>query len=129
MRLLTAVLLSFVMGSCLAAGGFSETAPAKQQAGTDSFYNLEPRQVSTLKDVMRMNDKSMVRVRGNIVKATGQPQHYTFEDKTGTIKLEIRDEVWAGQDVSPDNTIEVLGKLDIDSWSTEIKVKQLRIVK
>ncbi len=126
MRLLMAFLLSLTVNSSFAAGGFSEIAPPTTQA--DAFETYQPQNISTLKEVMRMGDKMPVRLRGHIIKNSGQPLHYIFEDETGTIKLEINDDVWMGQDVTPAIPVEIIGIIDIDPWSTEIKVKHLRVV-
>ncbi|MGE8355576.1 MAG: NirD/YgiW/YdeI family stress tolerance protein [Microvirgula sp.] len=55
--------------------------------------------------------------------------NYEFQDKTGKITVEIDKHVWAGQTVAPKDQVEISGEVDKDLTSTEIDVKQLRLLR
>ncbi|WP_269310638.1 YgiW/YdeI family stress tolerance OB fold protein [Oxalobacter formigenes] len=53
---------------------------------------------------------------------------YTFTDKTGSIVVEIDNEVFAGRQVGPDTQVEIWGKVDKDMFKEpKIDVKRLGI--
>lgn len=102
------------------AGGFSEKAAPKVGGG---FSGPGPG-VSTVEDVLNMRDDSYASLRGKIERHTGG-EHYLFRDATGTINVEIDHDKWAGQNVSPDDTVLIHGKLDKGWREIEFDVKQL----
>jgi uncharacterized protein (TIGR00156 family) len=80
----------------------------------------------TVKDVAVMQDDARVVLHGNIVQHLGKDR-YLFQDATGTIRVEIDDDKWGGQTVTPADMVEIHGKVDKDWNSVEIEVD--RIVK
>lgn len=82
---------------------------------------------NTVAEVKQMRDDSKVILEGYIVKQLG-PEHYTFRDDTGEIEVEIDDDEWRGQTVSPETKIRIDGEVDRDSTSVTVEVERLRII-
>ena len=101
-------------------GGFSQTAPA---AGGFSGPGLAP---VTAKEAATMRDDAHVVLRGNIVQHLGKDK-YLFKDESGTIRIEIDNDVWQGQTITPGDRVEIQGEVDKDWNSVEVEVG--RIVK
>ena len=48
-----------------------------------------------------------------------------FKDDTGTVNVEISEKRWGGQQVGPDELVEIQGEIDKDWTEFEIEVKRL----
>ncbi len=85
--------------------------------------------VSTVAQALDMHDDSPVVLQGSIQQNLGD-EKYLFKDATGTVIADIDNKYWAGQTVTPENTVEISGTVDKEFMEkTEIDVKSLRIVK
>lgn len=86
-------------------------------------------ETTSIKNALDMDDDALVRLKGNIVKSLGDDQ-YVFKDATGTIEVEIDDKRWMGQTITPNDTVEIYGKIDKDILSApEIDVKRIILIK
>lgn len=77
--------------------------------------------IVTVKQVKEMRDDVPVVVQGNILQRMGDDK-YLFEDSTGSITVEIDNEDWRGQTVSPADTVKLYGEVDAGLFKTEIDV-------
>lgn len=77
--------------------------------------------IATVKQVMEMRDDVPVIVKGNIVQRMGD-EMYLFEDGTGTIRVEIDDDEWRGQTITPTDTVKLYGEVDRGIFNTEIDI-------
>ena len=115
--------LSAVLGASLAlslmlgpdggfnrGGGFTGPGPA----------------LSTVQQAKDMRDDSPVTLQGHIVQHLGD-DHYLFKDNTGTINVEIDHKRWQGQNVGPNDLVEISGEVEKD-WS-ELGIDVKRIIK
>lgn len=66
---------------------------------------------TTVAEALKMSDESRVSLVGQIINSLGDDK-YTFKDQTGEVVIEIDDEDWQGQKVTPENTIEITGEID-----------------
>lgn len=73
-------------------------------------------------------DDTWVTMRGNIEQRIGGDD-YIFRDASGTVNVEIDHKIWNGQTITPQDTVEIQGKVDKDWNSVEIDVKQINKVK
>lgn len=107
------------------AGGGFQQAPAAATAPGGGFSGpgLSP---STVEQAKQMRDDAPVVLRGNIVQSLGK-EMYLFRDATGSIRVEIDDDKWSGQTITPQDTVELHGEVDKDWNSVEIDVD--RVVK
>ncbi len=83
--------------------------------------------IVTVRQVKEMRDDVPVTVKGNIVQRMGD-EKYLFEDATGSITVEIDDDDWRGQTVSPNDTVKLRGEVDAGIFKTEIDVDSVEKV-
>lgn len=98
----------------------ANTTAVNQQA-------LAPTQITTVKQALTLK---MIRLllKGYVVKATGD-EKYQFSDQTGSITVDIDDDLWQGQPVSAKTPVTIIGEIDIDYKPTkrvEVDVDQVK---
>lgn len=69
--------------------------------------------VSSVKQASSMADDSYVQLKGYVVKSLGD-EKYQFRDSTGSMTVDIDDELWQGQAISATTLITIQGEVDID---------------
>ena len=99
-----------------AAVVFSTPAMARNSDG--GFVDVN---VITVEEAKNMNDDAYVILQGYITDRNGD-EKYVFQDKTGSITVEIDDDDWDGVDVSPADLVEILGEIDKGWTAVEIDV-------
>lgn len=104
------------------AGGFA--GPASPQTG-GGFSGPGPA-LSTVTEVLKMRDNAYASLRGKLERHVGG-DHYIFRDATGSATVDIDQDKWAGQNISPQDTVIIDVEVDKDWNHTELEVK--RIVK
>lgn len=113
-----------------ANGGFegpgATTTPSTQS--TQGGFSGPNSSETTVAKALGLSDDSWVILRGNIVKQLDN-KHYEFTDGTGTITLEISQKRWNGINVTPNDKVQISGKIDKDWNSREVEVKQIQIIK
>lgn len=84
---------------------------------SESIINAQAIQKSTttvtVKQALSMQDDRDVKVKGYVVKALGD-EKYQFRDATGSIVVEIDDELWQGKQVSAKTPVTIFGEIDVD---------------
>lgn len=78
-----------------------------------------------------LQDDAPVVLTGNIIsQVMGKKHKFMFKDATGEILVDIDRKAFRGQEVTPQDTVRLMGKVDKD-WGEdlEIDVKRLEIVK
>ncbi|MFH0273356.1 YgiW/YdeI family stress tolerance OB fold protein [Vibrio jasicida] len=98
-KLILATTLALLSGSALAA-----------------FTGPTTSAINTVKEAQNAANDSFVLLTGNIVQALGD-ETYLFKDETGEIQVEIDNEDWMGQDVSPQDKVAIRGEVDSE-WTT-----------
>lgn len=88
-------------------------------------------QADTVAKALTLSDDAPVVLTGNIVsQVAGSKDKYIFKDASGEVRMEIERKVFAGQTVTPQDTVRVIGKVDKDlGKDVEIEAKMLEIVK
>ena len=99
-----------------AAVVFSTPAMARNSDG--GFVDVN---VITVEEAKNMNDDAYVILQGYITDRNGD-EKYVFQDKTGSITVEIDDDDWDGVDVSPADLVEIQGEIDKGWAAVEIDV-------
>ena len=86
-------------------------------------------QLTTVEAVANQaNDDQTVQLQGSILEQVGD-EKYTFADDTGEIRVEIDDELFRNQRITPDVTVAIYGEVEKDFMrSPEIDVEELSIV-
>lgn len=108
-----------VSGLAVAQGGFqSGNAPTK-----GGF--ISGNEITTVQAAKQARDDSFVSIEGHIVKSLGDDD-FLFRDLAGQeIRIDVSDKAWNGQTITPNDRIIIQGKVDKDSFSTEIEVKNI----
>ena len=113
--------------ACVAAGLSVASAQAKKHYG--GFVGPEMQySPTTVAEVKNLSDDARVMLQGNIISSMGD-EDYMFKDSTGTIKVEIDKKKWDGMTVTPQDTVDIRGKVD-KHWfgEPEIDVKSISLV-
>ena len=87
-----------------AQGGFS--GPKSGFVGPQ----VEPKAVS-VEEAKNLNDEARVLIKGHVVSSLGD-EDYMFKDDSGTIKVEIDNDLWKGVTIKPEDKVEILGEVD-----------------
>lgn len=83
---------------------------------------------TTVKAVKGMRDDTFVTLTGRIVSRIGGDK-YVFQDATGQITVDIDDEDFRGQTVSPQNMVRITGEVEKEfGRATEVDVKSLQVL-
>lgn len=112
---LIAVLGVMVFGGANAE--FVANVPTGQKGGfVDGTENIV-----TVRQVREMRDDVPVIVKGKIIQRMGD-EKYLFEDSTGSITVEIDDETWRGQTITPADDVKLQGDVDAGIFKTELDI-------
>ena len=120
MKKISMLALSGLLAFGTAHAEFQQTTTQSAKGGFIS--DSEP--IVTVKQVMEMRDDVPVIVQGHIVQRMGD-ETYLFEDNTGSIRVEIDNDEWRGQTVTPTDTIKLYGEVDRGIFKTEIDVNYI----
>lgn len=115
--------------SCLSAAflAFNSDAFAKDNMGGGFTGPGTDVSVITIEQAKGLNDDAIVILRGNIQKKIGN-EMYLFTDGTGSINIEVDDDDWMGQNIGPDDLVEIKGEVDKGWTKIEIDVDQIQKV-
>ncbi len=117
MKKISIIAIGAILTSGAAFAGFQPNNPTQMGGG----FVGGTENIVTVKQVKEMRDDVPVIVQGNIIQRMGG-EKYLFEDKTGSITVEIDNEDWRGQTVSPEDTVKLYGEVDAGLFKTEIDV-------
>lgn len=128
----TAIILAIIAlttGPVFAAqtGGFVDPNAkhtVTETATTGGGFNGPSGNKATVKQAKEFSDDTWVTLTGNIEKRIGG-NDYVFRDGTDSVNVEISDKRWKGQTITPQDTVEIEGKVDKDWNSVEIEVKKI----
>lgn len=105
------------LASSAALAGFQSDQPAKVGGGFVGGTET----IVTVNQVKEMRDDVPVIMQGNIVQRMGGDK-YLFQDSTGSITVEIDNEDWRGQTVSPSDNVKLYGEVDAGLFKTEVDI-------
>ena len=114
-------LLGILTAGAASADFSGPNAPAATATNERGGFISGAETIVTVKQVGEMRDDVPVIVRGKIIQRMGD-EKYLFEDGTGSITIEIDDDDWRGQTVSPNDTVKLYGEVDRGLFSTEIDI-------
>lgn len=116
------VAIASILTVSSAFAGFQSDNPAPVKTSPMGGFVGGNETVVTVKQVKEMRDDVPVVVQGKILQRMGDDK-YLFEDSTGSITVEIDNEDWRGQTVSPTDTVKLYGDVDAGLFKTEIDVE------
>lgn len=122
-----AVAAALTAGGAQAQGGYS--GPSTAAPAPQGYSGPSTVAVTTVKElVANGRDDQKAILRGRIVSHDGD-DHYTFDDGTGQIRVEIdNDDFPAGQKIDDKTQVELRGELDRDRKGVEFDVDQVRVM-
>ena len=100
-----ALVVGLIGATTFATANNVNTTAVNQSALTPSLI--------TVKQALALKDNTKVQLRGHVVKATGD-EKYQFRDNTGSITVDIDDELWQGKPISANTTVTLIGEVDVD---------------
>ena len=115
----TFIVAGAAMADAKNKSGFTQ-APTESRGG----FHGPGRTPITAKEAATLRDDTPVVLRGNIVQHLGGDK-YLFKDVSGTIRLDIDNDEWHGQTITPGDTVEIHGEVDKDWNSVEIEVNRI----
>ena len=127
MKKISAIFLTGVLSIGAASADFVEPVKEESKPVVAAKTNAKggfvggAETIVTVKQVNEMRDGVPVVVVGRIVQRTGD-EKYLFEDDGGSIIVEIDDEDWRGQTVTPTDTVKLFGEVDRGIFKTEIEI-------
>ena len=122
---ITAIMMMTTAPVFAAQGGFNgpSATPAPTQTQQGGFVDNDAN-LTTAAKVKDQKDDSWVKLRGNITERLSDDR-YLFRDTTGTVNVEIDHKRWNGQTITPQDKVEIQGKVDKEWNEFEIDVKQV----
>jgi len=117
-----------MMNTVLAAALMGSIGTAAVASSETAVNQAAFAKTTTVKQALTMKDDSKVQLKGYVVKAVGD-EKYQFRESTGTITVEIDDELWQGKPVSAKTPVVIIGEVDIDykpAKRVEIDVDQVQ---
>ncbi|ALH95850.1 NirD/YgiW/YdeI family stress tolerance protein [Acinetobacter equi] len=100
-----AILMATVLGSSTVA----TVAIAKEPIVNQGAFH----RTVTVKEALTLRDDTNVQLKGYIVKAIGD-EKYEFKDRTGSITVDIDDDLWYGRTISAKTPVTIIGEVDVD---------------
>lgn len=121
-------LLSSVLVLSLFGAGFQDGQTPTNQGNYGGFTGPKAQGSNTVAAALKAWDDTMVTLKGNITRQVGH-EKYEFKDSTGSMIVEIDDDKWYGLSVGPNDTVEIYGEVDSETFrKNEIDVKSIRKV-
>lgn len=118
-KILLTTITSFVLLGTSAA--FARTDPA--------ILNQAAKNVVTVSKAKTLADETGVTLTGTIVKHIAG-DHYEFKDKTGSIIIEVDDDLAKGWELKAGDKVRIVGEVDTHRMKlTDIEVLQIERVK
>ncbi|WP_313620599.1 NirD/YgiW/YdeI family stress tolerance protein [Achromobacter sp.] len=118
-------------GAMIAGGAHAQgyTGPSTGTPAAQGYSGPSTVAVTTVKELLAngRDDQNAI-LRGRIVSHDGD-DHYTFDDGTGQIRVEIdHDDFPAGQKIDDKTQVELRGELDRDRKGVEFDVDSIRVM-
>ena len=118
--------MNMMMKALLVAGVIGSTTVAVANTAVNQAAVAST--PTTVKHALTLKDDSHVQLKGYVVKAIGD-EKYEFRDQTGSITVDIDDELWGGKAISAKTPVTIIGEVDIDykpAKRVEIDVDQVK---
>ena len=125
-KILFSCALALFIAPSFSQGGFVYET---DKTGTVENYS----RIISIQEARKKANNTYVSLEGFIIgKAKSiNPEEFMFRDESDTIKIEVNNDVWRDQKVTPNTKIRILGQVDHNpvTGTTEIEVRQLDIIK
>lgn len=137
-KLIALSTLLAISSVALAQGGFNDPAnPSAEKPrhemkherkghkeGKHHGFFDESKAVKSVSALKAAADNDFVMIEGNIVQQVGKDD-FIFKDATGEVEIEVSKHAWQGQTITPNDKVEIRGKVEKEWGKTEVDVKQI----
>lgn len=125
MKKVIALIALVGLSSVAVAQGFKDgNNPHHGKPHTQQGFYDDKNTAKSVKDALNAADNTLVVIEGKIVKQVGKDD-FIFQDATGEMEIEVSRKAWNGQTITPQDTVEIRGKVDKDWGKTKVEVKQV----
>jgi uncharacterized protein (TIGR00156 family) len=105
--------LTLTLTTVFSYAAFQPTGESKSSGG---FQGPTARHlIHDVVSALNASDDAQIELTGNIISSIGHDD-YIFRDATGEIKVEIDDNLWQGNTVTPETQVIIRGEVD-KNWS------------
>ncbi|MBQ9271155.1 MAG: NirD/YgiW/YdeI family stress tolerance protein [Alphaproteobacteria bacterium] len=113
--------------SILAAVSVMFGAISAATAGTMKSADSADKPVSQVSDVQNMADDATVYIQGYLVQNLGN-EMYMFQDDSGTIAIEIDDDLLASNTVAPNALVWIVAEVNKDGQVTSLEAEEIQFL-
>ncbi|KMK52493.1 hypothetical protein RO21_00270 [[Actinobacillus] muris] len=117
----------FTLVSLFALSSFANAGFNGNQAAGGGFSQdgkTLPSAITTVAQALKAQDDAPVQLTGYITRQIDNDE-FMFKDSSGEIKIDVEDEAWQGQNITPKNKITIYGKVDKD-WHNSVDVYRIQ---
>lgn len=117
----------FTLVSLFALSSFANAGFNENQAVGGGFSQdgkTLPSAITTVAQALKAQDDAPVQLTGYITRQIDNDE-FMFKDSSGEIKIDVEDEAWQGQNITPKNKITIYGKVDKD-WHNSVDVYRIQ---
>lgn len=111
-------------------GGFTDPSATPRELRsanhTGGFSNPNA-QITPVSEISNLKDDQYIVLQGKITQQIGH-ELYLFKDSTGEVEVEIDNDVWRGQTITPSDEVKLFAEIDRDWRKIEVEVKRLEKV-
>ena len=100
---------------------------ANANAGNMASSNDGDKNISQVSDVNNMPEDSTVYIQGYLVKNLGN-EMYTFQDNSGTITIEIDDDLMSANSMSPNALVWIVAEVNKDGNITSLEAEEIQFL-
>lgn len=112
---------------CLTAAGLLLSGAAYSGMASSDSHSAEAKPLSKISAVQNMPDDSMVYIQGYITQNLGD-EMYVFQDDTGSMNIEIDDELMAGNTTSPTTIVWIAAEVNKEGDITSLEAEEIQFM-
>ena len=113
--------------SIMAAIGVLFGTQSSAIAGTMPSSAASDKPISKVSDVQNMSDDSTVYIQGYLIQNLGN-EMYMFQDNSGTISIEIDDDLLASNTVAPNALVWIVAEVNKDGQVTSLEAEEIQFL-
>ena len=111
----------------LIAAGLMLSGAAFAGMHSDTNHSAKAKPLSKVSAVQNMPDDSMVYIQGYITQNLGD-EMYVFQDDTGTMNIEIDDDLMAGNTTSPTTVVWIAAEVNKEGDITSLEAEEIQFM-
>jgi len=113
-------ILALTTAIAMICGAFSVQAASMNSDGTD-------KPISHVSDVKNMPDDTMVYIQGYLIQNLGN-ENYTFQDDSGTLTVEIDDDLMGSNMYSPTTLVWIAAEVDKQGDIVSLEAEEIQFL-